>query len=180
MSERTNLRRNPFLTRKRKYKKKKDVISSAGKTALSKYNTNESWYAGNKETPTTQTSKQAVPSSSRKKLVNYRISSDSESSDDEDDSEWEDISSSDEEEPVNYNNDRWVINIENLEQYMCEKVVCKFCSMEMYWHELTQHRAGLATKLQLRCKNNECETNADIYSEHGFFTTKKSGIKRLK
>ena len=86
MSDSPKLRHNPFLNRKRKYKKKKQSITSPKKNKLLHYNANESWYKESDKNDGTPVSEvlPASSSSSRKKIEEFNSSSDEES----DTSEW--------------------------------------------------------------------------------------------
>ena len=66
----------------------------------------------------------------------------------------------------------WIIDIRDMDHYLSREVVCKECHGPVSVYEEAQARAGLGTKLQIRCLDHGCASNIDKQS---FDTTKKTG-----
>lgn len=64
----------------------------------------------------------------------------------------------------------WIVNIAEFSQYISEIAVCKKCHGELELFEERNFRAGLATRLQLRCES----CSIDVLPA-SFDTTKRTG-----
>ena len=69
---------------------------------------------------------------------------------------------------INY----WIIDMKILDTYICDVAVCKLCYSKLELFEIATARAGLGTKLELRCCNVDC---LSLLCQKSFYTTKKEG-----